>query len=109
MAIDDNQDEESRHAVKRADCRVEGTVAVISFANPPVNSLAVYLTGYGFPRWRGGPMFYADLFGLQNVVRRMNEFAVNPYGDPGFWMPAPLILRLAESGATFDPAAADPD
>jgi len=61
----------------------------------------VYLTGYGFPRFRGGPMFYADTVGLYNVVRAMKRFAQNPHGDPGFWQPAPLVARLAAEGKTF--------
>jgi 3-hydroxyacyl-CoA dehydrogenase len=61
----------------------------------------VYLTGYGFPRARGGPMYHADQAGLGNVVRRVREFARNPHGDPGFWTPAPLLERLADANATF--------
>jgi 3-hydroxyacyl-CoA dehydrogenase len=53
----------------------------------------VYLTGYGFPRARGGPMFYADQVGLDRVLGRVNEFARNPHGDPAFWTPAPLLER----------------
>ena len=62
----------------------------------------VYLTGYGFPIARGGPMFYADSLGLYNVVRSMHRFAANPHGDPGFWQPAPLLARLAGEGKTFN-------
>ena len=58
----------------------------------------VYLMGYGFPIHRGGPMFYADTVGLYAVVRRMRQFARNPYGDPAFWTPAPLLARLAADG-----------
>jgi 3-hydroxyacyl-CoA dehydrogenase len=61
----------------------------------------VYLTGYGFPRARGGPMFYADAIGLIRVLQRVREFARNPHGDPAFWAPAPLLERLATSGGTF--------
>jgi 3-hydroxyacyl-CoA dehydrogenase len=61
----------------------------------------VYLTGYGFPVARGGPMFYADSLGLYNVVRAMKRFAANPHGDPAFWQPAPLLARLAAEGKTF--------
>jgi 3-hydroxyacyl-CoA dehydrogenase len=53
----------------------------------------VYLTGYGFPRWRGGPMFHAEQVGLNRVLRRVLEFARNPRGDPAFWTPAPLLQR----------------
>jgi len=61
----------------------------------------VYLTGYGFPAMRGGPMFHADSVGLPLVQRRMREFARNSYGDPEFWQPAPLIERLVASGGSF--------
>jgi 3-hydroxyacyl-CoA dehydrogenase len=61
----------------------------------------VYLTGYGFPRARGGPMFYADQVGLGRVLRRIREFAGNPHGDPAFWAPAPLLGRLADSARRF--------
>lgn len=62
----------------------------------------VYLHGYGFPAWRGGPLCHADAVGLYNVARRMAEFARNPHGDPEFWIPAPLLARLAVSGETFN-------
>jgi 3-hydroxyacyl-CoA dehydrogenase len=61
----------------------------------------VYLTGYGFPAWRGGPMFHADLIGLENVRRRIGEFAANPHGDPACWTPTPLLASLADSGGSF--------
>jgi 3-hydroxyacyl-CoA dehydrogenase len=51
----------------------------------------VYITGYGFPRWRGGPMYYAEQIGLHRVAARMREFAVAVPGDPEFWRPAPLL------------------
>jgi 3-hydroxyacyl-CoA dehydrogenase len=62
----------------------------------------VYLTGYGFPVQKGGPMFHASRAGLRSVLRRMKEFAGNPHADPGFWKPARLITRLALEGKTFD-------
>jgi 3-hydroxyacyl-CoA dehydrogenase len=61
----------------------------------------VYLTGYGFPLWRGGPMCYADTVGLYNVVQAMKRFAANPLDDAQFWQPAPLLARLAAEGKTF--------
>jgi 3-hydroxyacyl-CoA dehydrogenase len=61
----------------------------------------VYLTGYGFPVRRGGPMHHADAVGLYNVVRAMRRFAANPHGDPAFWEPAPLLARLAAEGKSF--------
>jgi 3-hydroxyacyl-CoA dehydrogenase len=68
----------------------------------------VYLTGYGFPPARGGPMFYADQVGLDQVLRRVREFARNPHGDPAFWTPAPLLERLGESGGRFSGALQSP-
>ena len=62
----------------------------------------VYLTGYGFPLHRGGPMLYADEMGLYNVVDRMKRFAASPRGDPGFWKPAPLLAKLASEGKRFN-------
>jgi len=61
----------------------------------------VYLTGYGFPLHRGGPMCYADSQGLFNVVQSMRRFAANPRDDASFWQPAPLLARLAAEGKTF--------
>jgi 3-hydroxyacyl-CoA dehydrogenase len=61
----------------------------------------VYLTGYGFPLHRGGPMRYADEQGLFNVVQAMKRFAANPHDDARFWQPAPLLAKLAAEGKTF--------
>ena len=61
----------------------------------------VYLTGYGFPAYRGGPMFYADSVGLHAVLYALRRFAANPYADPGSWQPAPLLARLGALGKTF--------
>jgi 3-hydroxyacyl-CoA dehydrogenase len=61
----------------------------------------VYLTGYGFPIYRGGPMNYANEVGLFNVVQAMNRFAQNPLDDASFWQPAPLLAKLAAEGKTF--------
>jgi 3-hydroxyacyl-CoA dehydrogenase len=59
----------------------------------------VYLTGYGFPDFRGGPLFYADTAGLPNIVRSMREFAKGY--QPDAWEPAPLLKQLASEGKTF--------
>jgi 3-hydroxyacyl-CoA dehydrogenase len=67
----------------------------------------VYLAGYGFPPYRGGPMFHADQVGLFNVVRSMERFARNPHADPGFWKPSPLLARLAAQGNKFNDAGRD--
>jgi 3-hydroxyacyl-CoA dehydrogenase len=60
----------------------------------------VYLTGYGFPVYRGGPMFYADTLGLPNVLVAMHRYAKGRHGDA--WKPAPLLARLAAEGKTFN-------
>ena len=60
----------------------------------------VYLTGYGFPVFRGGPMFYADTVGLPNVVMAMEKYAKGRHGQA--WKPAPLLAKLAAEGKTFN-------
>jgi 3-hydroxyacyl-CoA dehydrogenase len=62
----------------------------------------VYITGYGFPMYRGGPMLYADQVGLFNVVQAMHRFAANPHDDADFWKPAPLLAKLVAEGKTFN-------
>jgi 3-hydroxyacyl-CoA dehydrogenase len=71
-------------------------------ASRPGDIDMVYLTGYGFPIWRGGPMMYADTVGLYNVVQTMQRFARNPLDDASFWQPAPLLARLVAEGKTFN-------
>ena len=60
----------------------------------------VYLTGYGFPVFRGGPMFYADTVGLPNVAMAMEKYAKGRHGAA--WKPAPLLAKLAAEGKTFN-------
>jgi 3-hydroxyacyl-CoA dehydrogenase len=60
---------------------------------------AVWINGYGFPRWRGGPMFHADAVGLSRVVEGLRTFAEES-GDDSL-EPAPLLCLLAESGSSF--------
>jgi 3-hydroxyacyl-CoA dehydrogenase len=61
----------------------------------------VYLNGYGFPAYRGGPMFFADNAGLHRIVRALESIAAQPGSDLGAWTPAPLLARLAHQGQTF--------
>jgi len=61
----------------------------------------VYLNGYGFPAYRGGPMFYADHIGLHEVARALTRIAALPGADSAIWAPAPLLTRLASQGNTF--------
>ena len=59
----------------------------------------VYTSGYGFPRYRGGPMFYADSVGLKKIYQRILDFQREL--DPQYWTPAPLLEELALSGSSF--------
>jgi 3-hydroxyacyl-CoA dehydrogenase len=58
----------------------------------------IYINGYGYPSWRGGPMWYADAVGLKKVYERVSQFH-EEHGE--LWEPAPLLKRLAEEGKTF--------
>jgi len=58
----------------------------------------IYVNGYGFPSYRGGPMWYADAVGLKNVYDRICDFH-QQFGE--LWEPAPLLTRLAKEGKTF--------
>jgi 3-hydroxyacyl-CoA dehydrogenase len=64
---------------------------------------SVYIYGYGFPAYRGGPMQYADSVGLVNVARTIEGFDSVDIIDSGtrFWQPAPLLLQLAAAGQSF--------
>jgi len=61
----------------------------------------VYLNGYGFPAFRGGPMFYADQVGLAQVARDLKRIAARAGAEADFWAPAALLERLAREGKTF--------
>ncbi|NMM79649.1 3-hydroxyacyl-CoA dehydrogenase [Acidovorax sp. SRB_14] len=71
-------------------------------ANKASDIDVVYIFGYGFPIYRGGPLNYANEVGLFNVVQAMQRFAQNPLDDAKFWQPAPLLARLAAEGKTFN-------
>jgi 3-hydroxyacyl-CoA dehydrogenase len=60
----------------------------------------VYLTGYGFPPFRGGPMFYADTVGLDKVLASIEKFSKGYHGE--VWKPAPLLVKLAKEGRKFN-------
>jgi 3-hydroxyacyl-CoA dehydrogenase len=65
----------------------------------PLDVDAVYVNGYGFPDWRGGPMFQADWVGLPAVVARLRRFEKGYQGWA--WTPSPLLVTLAQSGGTL--------
>ena len=66
----------------------------------------VYINGYGFPIWRGGPMQYANMEGLDTISAKIDEFAKN---DPEFWQKADLIASLSEIKGRFGDAPAPED
>jgi 3-hydroxyacyl-CoA dehydrogenase len=68
------------------------------FALRAVDIDIIYLNGYGFPAYRGGPMWYADTVGLKKVYERILEFQ-KQHGE--LWEPAPLLKTLAEQGKGF--------
>ena len=68
-------------------------------ARRPLDIDVVKIHGYGFPRWRGGPMHHADATGLDRVLATIRACAAE---DAYFWKPAPLLTRLASDGRGFD-------
>jgi 3-hydroxyacyl-CoA dehydrogenase len=68
-------------------------------AQRPSDIDVVYAFGYGFPAYRGGPMFYADTIGLEKIYHTICEFA-DTYGEE-FWQPAALLKQLVEEGKTL--------
>ena len=71
-----------------------------AIAYRPVDVDIVYLSGYGFPSSRGGPMFYADLIGLGRVLATVENYAQGRNGWA--WTPAPLLVSLAARGGRFE-------
>ena len=59
----------------------------------------VKLLGYGFPRYRGGPLKYADNYGIERVLNDLQEFEKE---DPNFWKPSTLIKELVNNGDNFE-------
>lgn len=68
-------------------------------ARRPSDIDVTLLLGYGFPRWRGGPMKYADMIGLDRIQAEIDR---NSQEDPFFWKPSPLLKRLVDVGENFD-------
>ena len=84
----------------------EGAKAVEEgIALRPLDVDVTLLMGYGFPRWRGGPMHYADMRGLATILTDLHLFAED---DAFFWEPAPLLVRLAQRGDSFASLNKDP-
>ncbi len=64
----------------------------------PIDIDAVFLNGYGFPRFRGGPLHTADVIGTGELVRRIEEYAKE---DAYYWKVPALLRQIAETGGTF--------
>ncbi|ART58074.1 3-hydroxyacyl-CoA dehydrogenase [Acidovorax carolinensis] len=65
----------------------------------PLDVDVTFISGYGFPRYRGGPMKWADMYGLPQLLADIEAFAKE---DPLFWKPSPLLIRLVQEGKNFD-------
>jgi 3-hydroxyacyl-CoA dehydrogenase len=65
----------------------------------PLDVDVTFMLGYGFPRYRGGPMKYADMVGLPRVLADIRAFAKE---NPLFWQPSPLLVDLVDKGINFD-------
>jgi len=64
----------------------------------------IYVHGFGFPRYRGGPMFYGDTIGLAVLRDRIAAYRAQ-FGE--YWRPSPLIEQLAASGREFTSSSTD--
>ena len=65
----------------------------------PLDVDVTFISGYGFPRFRGGPMKWADMYGLPQLLADIEAFAKE---DPLFWKPSPLLVKLVQEGKNFD-------
>ena len=68
-------------------------------ARRPLDVDMTLLFGYGFPRYHGGPLKWADIVGLEGLLSDIKAYAAE---DPGVWAPAPLLEQLVADGRTFD-------
>ena len=68
-------------------------------ARRPLDVDMTLLFGYGFPRYRGGPLKWADIVGLDGLLSDIKRYAED---DPYFWDPAPLLEKLVAEGRSFD-------
>ena len=62
----------------------------------------VWINGYGFPPYRGGPMHYADRVGLANIYQKICHYRDTLGNEFGYWEPAPLLEKLAREGGSFE-------
>ena len=90
--------EEIMHRYMAAMVNEGAKVLADGIALRPLDIDVTFLYGYGFPRFRGGPMKYADTVGLANILADIRAFAQE---DPLFWQPAPLLEKLVAEGKDF--------
>lgn len=91
-------DDEIRNRVLFAMINEGANILHEGIANRALDIDVVYLQGYGFPRYRGGPMFYADSIGANTILDQINQFAKL---DPYTWQPSPLLETLSRLGSKF--------
>ena len=95
----DFSDDEIRRRYMAAMVNEGARVLEEGIARRPLDIDMVFLFGYGFPRYHGGPMKWADLQGLPALLEDIRSYAKE---DPYFWQPAPLLEKLVAEGRTFD-------
>ena len=78
----------------------EGTkILSEQIALKPSDIDVVFTNGYGFPKWRGGPMKYADMIGLDKILKNIKKYSEE---DPRFWSPPKLLEDLVKQNKKFD-------
>ena len=78
----------------------EGTkILSEQIALKPSDIDVVFTNGYGFPKWRGGPMKYADMIGLNKILKNIQKYSEE---DPRFWSPPKLLEDLVKQNKNFD-------
>ena len=78
----------------------EGTkILSEQIALKPSDIDVVFTNGYGFPKWRGGPMKYADMIGLDKILKNIQKYSEE---DPRFWSPPKLLEDLVKQNKNFD-------
>jgi 3-hydroxyacyl-CoA dehydrogenase len=99
VAPRDVSDEEIEHRCVLSLVNVGAQILDEGLASRAADIDVIWTAGYGFPRWRGGPMFHADTLGLDRVLARIEQLATS--GGGSYWHAAPLLRRLATGGGTF--------
>ena len=104
VAPRDVSDEEIEHRCVLSLINVGAQILDEGLASRAADIDVVWTAGYGFPRWRGGPMFHADTLGLDSVVKRIEELATSGGGD--YWNVAPCCCGWQPAAARSQPGTA---